>query len=58
MVMTSKTETIYHTKTIQVGNAVVTIHRPVLSDKERDKREDAARTALAHFGRTVYGKTN
>ena len=45
-------------KTIQVGGAVVTIHRPVLSDKERVKVEDVVRTALAHHGRTIYGKTN
>ena len=41
-------------KTIQVGSAVVTIHKPILSDKEKIKREDTVRTALAHFGRVVY----
>ena len=53
-----KTETTYRTKTIKVGNVVVTIHRPVLSDKERVKAEDVVRTALSHYGRSIYGKTN
>ena len=52
----NKTETIYHTKTIQVGNAVVTIHRPVLSDKERGKVEDAVITALGRYGKAVIGE--
>jgi len=29
----------YRTKTIQVGNNTVRIHRPILSDEERAKRE-------------------
>lgn len=41
-------------KTIQVGNAVITIHRPILSEQERCKREEDVKTALMHYGRAVY----
>ena len=50
----NKTET-YRTKTIVVGNAVVNIHRPILSDKERVEREEMVKTALANFGRALEG---
>lgn len=33
-----KTNTTYTSKTIQHGNVVITIRRPVLSDGEREKR--------------------
>ena len=33
-----KTSTEYTSKTIQHGNVVITIRRPVLSDGEREKR--------------------
>lgn len=57
--MTNKTEIEYRTKTVVVGNVAVTIHRPVLSDKERERVENVVRTALSHYGRTVCdGKTN
>ena len=49
----------YTTKTIQVGNATVCIHQPILSDKERAKREEAVIAALRIYGRAVYnGQTN
>ena len=55
--MKAKTEIIeYRTKTIQVGNATVCIHQPILSDQERAKREDALRTALRNYGRNLIGE--
>lgn len=41
----------YRTKVIQVGNATVEIHRPVLTDAERSKREDQVKDALRGFGK-------
>lgn len=41
----------YRTKTIKSGNVTIVIHRPILTDKERTKREGAVETALAHFAR-------
>ena len=52
--MRARTEAIeYRTKTIQVGNATVCIHQPILSDQERAKREEAIITALRHYGRNI-----
>jgi hypothetical protein len=51
----NKPETMYHTKTIQVGNAVVTIHRPILSDRERKSIEENIVSALGRYGRAVEG---
>ena len=48
----TKTEE-YITETIQVGNAVVTIHRPILSESERAKRTEAVITALRNFGKAI-----
>ena len=36
----------YYTKTIQVGNCTVTVHRPILDDQERARREEQVRDAL------------
>lgn len=36
----------YRTKTILVGNCTVRIHRPILDDQERSKREEEVRDAL------------
>ena len=41
----------YRTKTIQVGNATVEIHRPILTDAERTKRENQVIDALRGFGK-------
>jgi hypothetical protein len=56
----NKTEqTEYITKTIQIGNATICIHQPILSDKERAKREEAVMAALRQYGRAIYnGQTN
>ena len=54
----NKTETTYRTKTIKVGTAVVTIHRPILSDQEREKAEDTVRTALCRYGKAIEGLKN
>ena len=39
----------YRTKTIRVGNCIVTVHRPLLSDVERKKVEDQIKVALLNY---------
>ena len=39
----------YYTKTMQIGNCEVTVHRPILSDEERAKREARVIDALKGF---------
>lgn len=39
----------YRTKVIRVGNATVEIHRPILTDAERSKREEQVKDALRGF---------
>ena len=41
----------YRTKTIRVGNATIEIHRPILTDEERSKRENQVMDALRGFGK-------
>ncbi len=41
------------TKTIKVGNCTVVIHRPTLTQEERNKREQAVLMALAKYGRAA-----
>lgn len=36
----------YRTKTVQVGNCTVRVHRPILDDQERARAEDQVRDAL------------
>ena len=36
----------YRTKTVQVGNCTVRVHRPILDDQDRARREDQVREAL------------
>ena len=36
----------FRSKTMQIGNCSVTVHRPILDDQERAKREDQVRIAL------------
>ena len=38
-------------KEYKIGNAIVVVTRPELTDEERAKREDNVRTALQIFGR-------
>lgn len=40
----------YRTKTIKVGNATIEINRPILTDEERNKRENQVIEALRGFG--------
>lgn len=42
----------YRTKTIKSGNVTIVIHRPILTDKEREKRERIVETALANYGKS------
>lgn len=41
----------YYTKVIRVGNATVEINRPILTDEERNKRENQVIEALRSFGK-------
>lgn len=41
----------YRTKVIRVGNATIEIHRPILTDEERSKRENQVIDALRGFGK-------
>jgi hypothetical protein len=41
----------YRTKTIRVGNATIEIHRPILTEEERSKRENQVMDALKGFGK-------
>lgn len=41
----------YRTKTIKSGNCTIVLHRPILSDKEREKRERIVETALSNYGK-------
>ena len=36
----------YKTMTVQIGNCTVTVHRPILNDQEKAKREEKVRDAL------------
>ena len=48
----NKTEE-YITTTIQVGNATVCIHRPILTEAERVKRTEEVVSALARYGKAI-----
>lgn len=41
----------YRTKTIQMGNCTIEIHRPILSPEEQKRREGQVIDALRHFGK-------
>lgn len=41
----------YRTKVIRVGNATIEIHRPILTEEERSKRENQVKDALRGFGK-------
>jgi hypothetical protein len=43
----------YTTQTITTEKFTVTVHRPILSDSERKKREQEVITALAKFGKAI-----
>ena len=36
----------YRTKTMQIGNCTVTVHRPILDEQEQARAEDKVRDAL------------
>ena len=40
-------------KTISAGDFTVTIHKPILTEIERSKREKDAIKALEHFGKAL-----
>lgn len=41
------------TTTMIVGNAIVRVHRPILTAEERERREKIVRAELAKFGRAA-----
>lgn len=41
----------YRTKTIRRGNATIEIHRQILTDAERERREEEVKQAMAAFMR-------
>ena len=43
----------YRTKTIQIGNCTVTVHRPILDAAEQARRENQLKDALIQFGRSI-----
>lgn len=44
------------TTTMIVGNAIVRIHRPILTPQERERREKIVRAELAKFGRAAMDR--
>lgn len=42
----------YRTKTIKSGDCTIVLHRPILSEKEREKRERIVETALSNYCKT------
>ena len=42
------------THTYQYGLCEIVVHRPALDDKERHKREDTLRRAVAAFGKEMH----
>ena len=43
----------YTTKVYEIGNCTAIVHRPVLTDEERKKREDSIKRELEHFFKAV-----
>lgn len=43
----------YTTTAMVTRNAIVRIHRPILTPEERERREKIVRAALAKFGRAA-----
>lgn len=41
------------TTTMIIGNAIVRVHRPILTPEERERREKIVRAELAKFGRAA-----
>lgn len=48
----------YTKQTIKTEYGTITIHRPILSDAERKKREQEVITALARFGKATEERNN
>ena len=43
----------YSKQTIRTENGTITIHRPILSDSERQKKEQEVIKALGRFGKEL-----
>lgn len=48
----------YTTQTITRDNFTVTIHKPILNERERKKREQEIIVALARFGKEMEKQDN
>lgn len=48
--------TSYRTTTIRVGNCIVNIHQPILTEQERSKQSEKVVSALKLYGRSVFNK--
>lgn len=44
-------ETSYRTETICFGNVTINVHRPILTEAEKEKTEESIKTALADFSK-------
>ena len=44
----------YTTKTLQYGNCTIRIHRPILTDQERERREEQIREDLTTAMAQIY----
>ena len=43
----------YYSKKVQIGNCTAIIHRPILDNEERLRREEAVRQALVQVGKEL-----
>lgn len=48
----------YTEKTIITEHGTITIHKPILSDSEREKREQEVIQALKRFGKATEERNN
>ncbi len=46
----------YRCKTIQRGACTIVVHRPMLTDKERIKRERVVETVLSNYAKATIHK--
>ena len=46
----------YTTEVYKIGNCTARVHRPVLTDEERARREDSVKKALERFFKAVERK--
>ena len=47
----------YSKQTIKTQNGTITIHKPILSDSEKKKREQEVTNALSRFGKVIENES-